>query len=129
MGAAFVPALLDFSDPSQGRVAALLTELEAQFPAVDDDDDIEQDDGTYGMSVGAAVDASDKLRRPPVRRSTASVSSSKGNNSKGGASNNCGAGSVAARSSCGKKKEKDDASKKKKKVDKEKIKDDRGDRL
>ena len=37
MGASFVPALLEFTDPNQTRVNQIMAELEQQFPAFEDD--------------------------------------------------------------------------------------------
>jgi len=37
MGASFVPALLDFTDPVQSRVNSIVSELEQQYPIVDED--------------------------------------------------------------------------------------------
>ena len=49
MGAAFVPALLELTDPTQARVGAILADLEQQFPAAEDDaDECDNADGADG---------------------------------------------------------------------------------
>lgn len=62
MGAAFVPALVDFVDPAQVRVGAVMAELETEFPAAVDDDAEEDVDGT-----DRADGADEKIRRPVAR--------------------------------------------------------------
>ena len=63
MGAAFVPALLEFVEPSQARVNAILSELEAQFPAEDDAEEGDADADGGGQRTEGGGDASEKLRR------------------------------------------------------------------
>jgi len=65
MGAAFVPALLEFIDPAQKRVSAIMAELEAAHPAADEaDEDVEGDQSAKdGSTPDAFGDASEKLRR------------------------------------------------------------------
>jgi len=81
MGAAFVPALLDFADPSQAHVNAILAELEAQFPSAEDDADEADEadeDGAPARKGGGAhldslADASEKLRRAARVKSRAAA--------------------------------------------------------
>ena len=65
MGAAFVPALLEFIDPAQKRVSAIMAELETAHPAADEaDEDVEGEQSTKdGGTPDAFGDASEKLRR------------------------------------------------------------------
>jgi hypothetical protein len=94
MGAAFVPALLDYVEPSQARVAAIFMELESQFPLVDEEgDDAADADGEGGGGGGKGgggdgSEASDKLRRAArgtrARGSGAPASSSSSSSSSGG---------------------------------------------
>jgi len=102
MGAAFIPALLDFTDPSQARVQQIMAELEAQFPACDDDADDNGPDDTDGPNARSGeADASDKLRRA-VRGATVSrhrlavASSSSSTKSGGVCAGGTSASSVAA---------------------------------
>ncbi len=78
MGAAFVPALLDFADPAQTRVAAVLAELEAQFPTAEDE--AEEAEGAEmgapkegGAHLDTLADASEKLRRAARVKSRAAA--------------------------------------------------------
>lgn len=130
MGAAFVPALLEFTDPS--RVMAVMAELEAQFPAADNEDETEHDEGGTnssgtgtGGNISGSYDASEKLRRA-VRRSAAGVNNgiTVASSAVKGAGVCRGSSISGGGKSCGgKKKEgKEEASKKKKK---ERVKDER----
>ena len=106
MGAAFVPALLDFVEPSQSRVGSILADLESQFPAADDGENDETDgaDGESGAGGGGTRpgdtvgEASEKLRRA-VRgaRARNPVSTNKGGGGgSGGGSGGGGGGGGAA---------------------------------
>lgn len=77
MGAAFVPALLDFIEPSQIRVNAIMADLEAQFPNLEDEAD-DADGGEGGAKEGGAdsfADASEKLRRAARAKTRAAAAS------------------------------------------------------
>jgi len=65
MGAAFVPALLDFIEPSQIRVNAIMADLEAQFPNLEDEAD----------DADSFADASEKLRRAARAKTRAAAAS------------------------------------------------------
>ena len=108
MGAAFVPALLELTDPTQARVGAILADLEQQFPAAEGDDADECDNadgadgGAPGPRAGDAVgEASEKLRRA-VRgaRARNPVSASKGG--AGGGSSASSGGTGGSKSGAGK---------------------------
>ena len=60
-----MPALLEFIDPAQKRVSAIMAELETAHPAADEaDEDVEGEQSTKdGGTPDAFGDASEKLRR------------------------------------------------------------------
>ena len=85
MGAAFVPALVDFTDPSQSRVNQIMNELEQQYPAPGDGDEDEGEadvDASLAGNGAMGGEAAEKLRRAVRcaaggRRTTAGSSSGK----------------------------------------------------
>ena len=109
MGAAFVPALIEFTDPQQVRVAQIMTELDLQFPLADgeggggvgdeDDEDntnpysqIDGSVGSGGGGGGGSEGATEKLRRAVkgagaggAKRPPAAPGNSGGSGSGGGA--------------------------------------------
>jgi len=99
MGAAFVPALLEFTDPAQTRVNAILAELEAQFPNPDDDgEEADNTEGKEGKEGAAEVlDASEKLRRAVRAKSRAAAASKAGKTGKEGSDKPASKGSKASK--------------------------------
>ena len=112
MGAAFVPALNDFTDPQQTRVNVVIAELEAHFPCADDEGE-EQDGENGGRDAQIdSGDASDRLRRAARgRQSSSGLAASKVRAVATAAS----VGASARRKSNVEKEKEKDATKKKKK--------------
>lgn len=99
MGAAFVPALVNFTEPSQSRVQQIMAELEAAFPLADNDDNDDNDaadTSTKDAATDVLGEASEKLRRA-VRGSRARPPVSSKPNGGGANASSSGATGASAR--------------------------------